>query len=111
MKNSTIPLLLLFLLIANGQNAAASDKQGIFLKYTDFEQIFIGYIARLDYFQEKLENNALTKMEEKMLNILVRVIIFHIKMYLAEKEKAQTRRLLVLETRSTQHLKEKMVAW
>ncbi len=87
MKNSTIALLLLFLLIANGQNAAASDKQGVFLKYTDFEQIFIGYIARLNYFQEKVENNTLTKMEEKMLNILIRVIVFHIKKYLIEKEK------------------------
>jgi hypothetical protein len=82
-----IQIILLFTLIVNGQGIVAYDKKVIFQKTTKYDRLFIGYIARLNYFQMKIDTNSLSSMEEKILNILLKVIYSQIKKYLAERNK------------------------
>jgi hypothetical protein len=81
-----ILLILLYILLANGQDFAY-DRDIFFQKTTKYDRLFIGYIARLNYFQMKIDTNSLSSMEEKILNILIKVISYQMKKYLAERNK------------------------
>jgi hypothetical protein len=81
-----ILLILLLTSIVNGQGIV-NGKEVIFRQAIQFDRLFIGYIARLNYFQTKMENNSLSSVEERVLYILIKVIFSQIQKFLDEKEK------------------------